>query len=61
MFCPSPSSVHLYDLSLTGIRDARHYPVLTLTGPRPDTATLGYGGTEAFTRSAVAVRPWFAI
>jgi hypothetical protein len=32
-----------------------------LAGLPPDTATLVYGGTDTFTRTDVAVRPWFAI
>jgi hypothetical protein len=32
-----------------------------LAGLPPNTATLVYGGTEAFTRVDVAVRPWFAM
>jgi hypothetical protein len=32
-----------------------------LAGLPPNTATLVYGGTDAFIRKDVAVRPWFAI
>jgi hypothetical protein len=32
-----------------------------LAGLPPNTATLVYGGVDAFTRRDVAVRPWFAI
>jgi len=32
-----------------------------LAGLPPKTATLIYGGADAFTRTDVAVRPWFAI
>jgi len=32
-----------------------------LAGLPPNTATLVYGGNDAFTRADVAVRPWFAV
>ena len=32
-----------------------------LAGVPPDAGTLVYGGTEAFTRNKVPIRPWFAI
>jgi hypothetical protein len=32
-----------------------------LAGTEAGEATLVYGGLDAFTRSGIAVRPWFAV
>jgi len=32
-----------------------------LAGLAPETGTLVYGGSEAFTRNKVSVRPWFSV